>query len=109
MRNVSADEIANQVGCCKDTVYKYADKQSLDKKIIKLYEKGLKQKDIAKKLNCSEGTVSEVLKPYKQDKNTVVINLFEQSFKQCDIIKQTGYSKNTVSKILKEYKNVTVR
>lgn len=108
-RNVSADEIANQVGCCKDTVYKYADKQSLDKKIIKLYEKGLKQKDIAKKLNCSEGTVSEVLKPYKQDKNTVVINLFEQSFKQCDIIKQTGYSKNTVSKILKEYKNVTVR
>lgn len=48
--------------------------------------------------------VSEVLKPYKPDKNTMIIDLFKQGIKQADIVKQTGYSKSTVLRVLKEYK-----
>lgn len=103
-KGLSADEIAKQVGCCKDTVYKYADKQPLAEKVLKLYEKGLKQKDIAKKLNCSEGAVSMILKPYKPKKETVITDLFKQGLRQCDIVKKTGYSKSTVLRVLRRYK-----
>lgn len=104
-QDVSVDEIAKQVNCCKDTVYKYAERKPVDYIfLLELYKQGFKQKDIAKKLECSEGMVSEILKQYKPNKKEVIIDLFESGMKQVDIVKQTGYSKSTVIRVLKEYK-----
>lgn len=107
-KEMTVREIATQLDCSIETVCKYSDSEynkPVDyEKILELYKKGLKQKDIAKKLECSEGVVSKALKQYKPNKKEVIIDLFESGMKQVDIVKQTGYSKSTVIRVLKEYK-----
>ena len=106
-KEMTVREIANELDCSVETVCKYNDSEykPVDyNKIIELFKQGLKQKEIAKQVNCAESTVSEVLKPYKKDKKEVIIDLFKQGIKQVDIVKQTGYSKSTVIRVLKEYK-----
>ena len=107
----------------KDIIYKkvddYKEPQSkIDRdEVYKMYDDGIKQKDIANHFNASRGTISDILKPYKISKNIKIVSkvsrelvyeLHDSGLRQIDIIRKLKVSRDTVYRILKEKINAPV-
>jgi predicted XRE-type DNA-binding protein len=84
----------------------------IDRNLVKLlYDNGMKQIDIAKKLNASKGTISDII---KNDKNIInkekrinkddVIFLYKSGMKQIDIANKLNASKSIICEIIKKNK-----
>ena len=92
-------------------VINYKEKQhKIDRDlVIKMYNEGKKQIDIAKHFSASNGTISDIIKKYKNELgikyNRVnkedVIKMYSEGKKQIDIAKHFNVSRSTINYIIK--------
>jgi transposase len=79
--------------------------------VYRMYESGMKQNEIAKYFNASNGSISDILSHYKELKNIkinkkvdkeVVYELYDKGYRKIDIIRELKVSKCTVYKIIRD-------
>ena len=87
--------------------YKEHQKPANKDEVIKLYNGGVKQIDIANQLGYSKGTISGIIGKFcphdirKPADRTLVLNLWKEGKTKIEIGKLLGYNRSTISRIIK--------